>query len=225
MIKDQNFWTRYVKQNAVLNPIDRTSEVLFGLIMVLTFTGTISAATDGREEIRDLLWAALGCNLAWGLVDAVMYLMNVALERGHSITVIHRLAGTKDTPATRQVLREEMSPLFTALMTEPELDELGNRLKALPLPTKKNVLTIHDVLAGSEIFLLVFLCTLPVAIPFALLDDVKMAMRISNGIALLQLFVGGIILARYAGFRKVVTALVYTLIGVSLVSLTMALGG
>jgi hypothetical protein len=222
---DQRFWANHVKQHAVLDPIDRTSEVLFGLIMVLTFTGTISAATDGRQEIRDLLWAALGCNLAWGLVDAVMYLMNVALERGHNITVISKLINTNDAMASRQGLREEMQPLFTALMTDAELDELGNRLKTLPLPSKRNLLTGRDILAGLEIFLLVFLCTLPVAIPFALLDEVNVAMRTSNGVALLLLFTGGFMLAGYAGFRRIITGLVYALIGVSLVALTMALGG
>ena len=68
MMNDQSFWKSIVKEDAVLNPVDRTSEVLFGTIMVLTFTGAISAATDGRQEIRELLWAALGCNVAWGFV-------------------------------------------------------------------------------------------------------------------------------------------------------------
>ena len=84
MMNDQSFWKSIVKEDAVLNPVDRISEVLFGTIMVLSFTGAISAATDGRQEIRELLWAALGCNVAWGLVDAIMYLMNVVLERAHS---------------------------------------------------------------------------------------------------------------------------------------------
>ena len=64
MTNDQNFWQGVVKADAVLNPVDRISEVLFGTIMVLTFTGAISVATDGRQEIRELLWAALGCNVA-----------------------------------------------------------------------------------------------------------------------------------------------------------------
>ena len=57
----QDFWLRRVKEGAVLSPVDRISEVLFGLIMVLTFTGAIGAATEGRQEIRQLLgprWVA-----------------------------------------------------------------------------------------------------------------------------------------------------------------------
>jgi hypothetical protein len=49
----------------VLAPIDRVSEVLFGLIMVLTFTGSLSVAEAGRDDVRTMLIGALGCNLAW----------------------------------------------------------------------------------------------------------------------------------------------------------------
>jgi hypothetical protein len=48
----------------VLEPIERVSEVLFGLIMVLTFTGSISVAEAGREDIRTMLEGELGCNIA-----------------------------------------------------------------------------------------------------------------------------------------------------------------
>jgi len=66
----------------VLDPVERMSEILFGLIMVLTFTGSLSVATAGHEEVRGLLIGAIGCNLAWGLIDAVMYLLTILVERG-----------------------------------------------------------------------------------------------------------------------------------------------
>ena len=59
----------------VLDPSERIAEVLFGLIMVLTFTGSLSIADAGENDVRVMLIGALGCNLAWGLIDAVLYLM------------------------------------------------------------------------------------------------------------------------------------------------------
>ncbi len=73
------------ERTPVLDPIDRVSEIIFGLIMALTFTGALSAATAGREEIRTMMFAALGCNLAWGLVDAVMYLIRTLTERARNL--------------------------------------------------------------------------------------------------------------------------------------------
>jgi hypothetical protein len=225
MKQNENFWKDRVKESALLNPVDRISEVLFGLIMVLTFTGAISASTDAREDVRELLWAALGCNVAWGLVDAIMYLMNVAIERGHTITTIKKIHATENQDEAGSILKGEIQPGIANLMTTAELNELSSRLKKIPAPSKTHVITGIDLWAGVQIFLLVFLCTFPVAIPFGIFDDLEVAMRASNGVALLLLFIGGYMLAGYAGFRKVITAIVYTLIGILLVALTMALGG
>lgn len=219
-----DFWKKTVKESGVLNPVDRISEVLFGLIMVLTFTGAISASTDAREEVRELLWAALGCNVAWGLVDAIMYLMNVAIERGHARTVIKVIKESDEAKASK-ILKEEIQSGIAALMTEQELNAISQRLKKLPTPSTASLFTATDLLAGIEIFLLVFLCTFPVALPFGFIDDLALAMRVSNGVALFMLFVGGFLLARYAGFNRILTAVSYTLIGVALVLITMALGG
>jgi len=190
MKQNKNYWKDRVKESGVLNPVDRIAEVLFGLIMVLTFTGAISASTDAREDVRELLWAALGCNVAWGLVDAIMYLMNVALERGHAITMIKKIHASSDPAESGQILKDEMQPGIAGLMTDQELSELSNRLNKLPVPSKKDVITGTDLLAGVQIFMLVFLCTFPVAIPFGIFDNLEVAMRASNGVALFLLFIG-----------------------------------
>ena len=69
------------ERKRLLDPVDRISEILFGLIMAVTIVGSLSVATAGRGDVREILAAALGCNLAWGLVDAVMYLVRAATER------------------------------------------------------------------------------------------------------------------------------------------------
>ena len=38
-----------------LEPSDRVAEVLFGLIMVLTFTGSLSVAEAGRSDVQEML--------------------------------------------------------------------------------------------------------------------------------------------------------------------------
>ena len=62
--------TRGRSSKRALDPIERVAEVVFGLIMVLTFTGSLSVATAGNAEVREMLIGALGCNLAWGVIDA-----------------------------------------------------------------------------------------------------------------------------------------------------------
>lgn len=224
-MKDSKFWNKLIRKNAILNPVDRISEILFGLIMVLSFTGAISIFKDGKEEVRELLWAALGCNLAWGLIDAIMYLMNVIIERGHSLKILKMLESSKSNDDSVQILNEEIQPLIIQLLSKEELIDISNRIKQLPEASYKNVLNSTDFIAGIQIFFLVFMCTFPVVLPFAFFNEIGLALRVSNGIAIGLLFIGGYVLAGYAGFGRIFTAIIYTLIGVALVFLTMALGG
>jgi VIT1/CCC1 family predicted Fe2+/Mn2+ transporter len=132
---------------------------------------------------------------------------------------------TTDPLIVREILKGEIPPALSALLKDEEFDKIGVRLKHLEAPTKRHLVTGKDFMAAFQIFLLVSLCTLPVAIPFALVNDAMLGMRISNGVALTLLFIGGFRLAHYASLQPWVTAVVYTLIGLVMVSLTMALGG
>ena len=69
----------------ILDPMDRISEVLFGLIMALTFTLTFAVATADHMAVRTMLLAALGCNLAWGIIDGGVYLIARLNEGGRAV--------------------------------------------------------------------------------------------------------------------------------------------
>ena len=81
---------------SALDPVYRSSEVIFGLLMAMSFIGSISVATDGQEEVRTLLIAALGCNLAWGLVDAVMHLVGTKTQKRRNFMLLGKLRGGAD---------------------------------------------------------------------------------------------------------------------------------
>jgi VIT1/CCC1 family predicted Fe2+/Mn2+ transporter len=221
----KDFWKHKLKEWTSLDKPARLSEVLFGLIMVLTFTGTVSASDAGKDDISELLWAALGCNLAWGLVDAIMYLMDDIVGRARNINQLIKIRQAEPADVSRVIVRDSISPLIADLMNDVEIDRLSEKIKQLPVPTLKNALTIKDILIAGQIFLLVFLSTFPVALPFIFFNEVVVAMRVSNGVALLLLFTAGFALARYSGLRPFITALIYTAIGVFLVVLTIILGG
>ncbi|BCJ91907.1 hypothetical protein IZ6_26420 [Terrihabitans soli] len=170
--------TRDLKSR-VLDPIDRVSEIIFGLLMALSFTGSLSVAT-AHDEIRTVLAAALGCNIAWGLVDAVMYLVGTATERARA----------------------------------------SRRPKSA-----RATLTLSDFRGALGVFLLVTIATFPVVLPFLLISEVWLAMRVSNGIALLTLFIAGYQLGRYAGFVPWRSGFVMAAIGALLVAAIIALGG
>ena len=84
-----------------MNPRD---EVLFGLIMVLTFTCSFSVAESGRAEVRTMLFAALGCNLIWGIIDAIMYLMGCLAERARSLRRFRAVRSARDAQKAQGII-------------------------------------------------------------------------------------------------------------------------
>ena len=80
-----------IRIKLVLAPIDRAIEVLAGVIMVLTFTNALSVSHSGKPDVRAMLIGSLGCNLAWGIIDGIMYLMNCLAARGHKLDAFRAL--------------------------------------------------------------------------------------------------------------------------------------
>ena len=106
----------------VLDPIQRVSEVLFGLIMVLTFTGSLSVAEAGRDDVRAMLIGALGCNLAWGLIDAVLYLMGCLAEKGRNLITFREVRKAPDTQYAQRLIAEALPPVVASVLKPPELE-------------------------------------------------------------------------------------------------------
>src|SRR5262249_5115955 len=90
----------------VLDPLERFAEVIFGLIMVMTFTGSLSVATAGHQEVRTMLVGAIGCNIAWGIVDAVMYILNALLWRGRGLRILGAIRRPGEAERAREMITE-----------------------------------------------------------------------------------------------------------------------
>lgn len=208
----------------VLSVVDRASEFLFGLFMALTFVGAISVAEAGRGEVRTLLIAALGCNLAWGLVDAVMYLVRTITERGRSLSLVHAVRSA-DAAAGRALLQQSLSTVAAGIASDVDVESMRRRILALQDLPARPKLQGRDLLAALGVFLLVVASTFPVALPFLLIDDVATAKAVSRSVALASLFLGGYALGRYAGYGGWRAGLMMMALGAALVAAVMALGG
>ena len=213
------------KPERLLDPIARVSEILFGLIMALTFTGALSAATAGREDVRELLIGMIGCNIAWGLVDAVMFLMSSLTERGHDLLTVNAVRRA-DTPGeAHRVIEGALPPLVASLLAKEDFEKVRQGLLRLRDLPPNLALTKQDWLGALAVFLLVFLSTFPVVIPFLLFQNARVAVRASNLVAIVMMFVAGYWLARHGGYSPMRTGLSVVFLGVLLVAIAIALGG
>src|SRR5215470_14660156 len=148
----------------VLEPVERVQEVLFGLIMVLTFTGSLSVVEAGREDVRTMLIGALGCNVAWGLIDAVFYLMGCLADTGRRHAALRAAREAPGPEDARRHLAASLPPLVAKVLEPAELDSIRARVVALPPPGGPPRLAGEDWLGAASVFLLVFLSTFPVAL-------------------------------------------------------------
>jgi len=213
------------KRQRVLDPVSRISEIIFGVLMALSFTGALNAATTGREEVRTMMMTALGCNLAWGLVDAVMYLVATMTGRARNLTLLGVVRSAKDRQSAHEAIAEALPGRLGEAIGADGLEDMRRRLVALPDVPARVRLGRDDYAGAFGVFLLVVLSTFPVVIPFMFISELAFAMRVSNGIALVMLFIGGYQLGRYAGGVAWKTGLALAAVGAVLVSIIMALGG
>lgn len=209
----------------VLSPVDRVSEMLFGLFMALTFVGAVSVAGAGRDEVRAMFAAALGCNLAWGLVDAVMYLVRTVTDRGRALTLVRSVRAAPDAETGRRFIERSLSRGMAGLVSSAEIEAIRGRIVALSSVPERPELKRDDLLASLAIFAIVVASTFPVVLPFLLIQDVGTAKNLSRAIALAMLFFGGLALGRYAGYGSWKVGLMMAGLGTALVIAINALGG
>ena len=214
-----------LSEGRVLDPIDRYAEVLFGLFMVMTFTGTLSVATAGRSDVRTMLIAAIGCNTAWGFVDGVMYVLRNIVARGREAVVERAIRGASVPEDGHRLVAEAIGPMAEAL-DPPALERvrqfaLGRAAQPAPGPA----VTGSDLKGAFAVFLLVFASTFPVVLPFIFIADVQFAKRLSAAIAIAMMFRCGQQWGRHAGLKPWRAGLVVAALGVVVEAIIIALGG
>ena len=116
----------------ILEPMDRISEVLFGLIMALTFTLTLGVVTADRIQVRTMLFAALGCNLAWGIIDAGVFLMARFNQRGRNAVQLRAMRTAASKGEAHRMIADAMPPLLESILPPDQLELMRQRLLQVP---------------------------------------------------------------------------------------------
>ena len=210
---------------SVLDPMERISEVLFGTIMALTFTCTLGVATADTITIQTMLISAIGCNLAWGIIDAGVYLLTNVNNQARKLMSLRAMREAPDTAAAQRIIADALPPLLVPIVSTEQLESMRQRLRQLPEQPERPQLRKRDWIGASGICALSFLSVLPIAIPFIFMSDVRSALRVSNAIAGIMLFACGYAFGLRGGLRPWVTGLSMVAIGGAFVGVAIALGG
>ncbi len=213
------------RRKRILDPVDRVTEVIFGLLMAMTFVGSLSVATAGREDARTMLIAAFGCNLAWGLADAVMYLLRTWTDRTRNRNLMTHVQNDAGGEEGRAAIADALPPRIAAAAGTEGLEMLRRRLLDYSGSPARPRLGLTDLVGALGVFLLVVLATFPVVIPFLLTSNTALAIRASNLVALVVLFAAGWMLARHSGGNPWGSGAGMAIFGTALMLAIIALGG
>ena len=172
-----------------------------------------------------MLIGALGCNVAWGIIDAMLYLMGRLANKGESLTTYLAVRKTTDPHQAQRLISDALPPLVSSILEPAELETMHRRLIALPEPPARGNLSKDEWLGSIGVFLVVFLSTFPVVLPFIFMRSVGPALRVSNTIAIVMMFLTGYAYGTITGRRPWMVGLGMVVTGTVLVGMTMALGG
>jgi VIT family len=212
-----------------LDPASSLAEMLFGLIMTLTFTlgAGIIIEDEGREGARQLLIAIIGCNLAWGIIDAALYLVDELFDRGRLRRLGLAVQREPDDSAAMALVGSELDETLEDVTSASERETLYRRIveNVRKKENRARPLTRDDWMGALTSFWLVVITSAPAAVPFLLFDDARFALRVSNAILLAILFVTGYWWARYAVGRPWLVGTGLLAGGIVLVGVAILLGG
>ena len=209
-----------------LDPANRLGEVLFGLIMALGFTGAVRLGHEQADN-RALFIGIFGCNLAWAIVDGVMYVLTALFERGRKARLFREVARAADDETALGRIGDELDGPLLELTTPEERAQLHRWILTILRREQPDLPRLRraDVLGGVAVTLVIVLATFPIVVPYLVVANPDVAVRLSHLIALTLLFLLGTWWGHVVGGRPLRIASGLTLLGMTLVLITIALGG
>jgi VIT1/CCC1 family predicted Fe2+/Mn2+ transporter len=196
------------------------------MVLTCTLGASLLAAID-RETLRTTLLAALGCNIAWGIIDAALYLMGKAFVRSRNRRLMRAIKSAPDDAAALAVVREALEPTVGSHGRHEDREQFYRSLHGIVANDgpRSALVTADDMKSAVAVFVLVVISALPSAVPFFLVGDPMLALRVANVVQIAMLFIVGFYWARAIDASGWRTGLVLMLSGTVLVGIAIPLGG
>ncbi|HEY2774795.1 MAG TPA: VIT family protein [Candidatus Binatia bacterium] len=209
-----------------LDPSVRLGEILFALIMALGFTASVRLGL-GEADHRELFVGILGCNVAWAIIDAALYVMTELFERGRAARLVRDVHAARSQDAALALVSTEMDERMPFVAGDPGRDDLARRILAIVQQASPVDVRIRrsDLLSAGAVALVIVVATLPVVAPFLVFASANIAVRVSNGVSVSMLFLLGVAWGRSVGRNPLRIGALLAGAGIVLVLIAVALGG
>lgn len=221
---------------SLIDPIDRLSETVFSILILLTFTlafriTRLSEATQqpvSQANVNELLIGAVGAVLAWGLIDGIMYALISMFQRGERHRLLRDIQTASSEQEALEVIAEDMDYLLEPITGEDERKALYSSIFTHLRSSKprKIGLKSDDFYGALGHVLVAVIAVIPSLLPLIIFrQDYDFAILISNIVSFIVLFIAGYYWGNYTGANPWKTGLLLMSVAIALVVIAIPLGG
>jgi len=205
-------------------------EIISGLFIVLILINNFEIISKNWALNNAVLFAfiIILINLIWGIVDGLSFIFTSLLEKGRYNRMISRVKSSDKKLATEIIKNELDNTIISRCDKETKEQIIEAVFKNLSLTSsaiiKKPKIFKSDIIGA---FLCVFFVFLPciVILPFFLLiNNLTLAILVSNIIGLGMLFAFGYKLGSCTDRNKIITGMIIMLIGLAIIATAIAFG-
>lgn len=219
-----------------LAPIDALTAAIYSILIVLTFTlaFTVIKRWPGYNQPipegfgAELFFAVLGAAVAWALIDGLMLALLSMLARGEKHRFLQALQAADSDEEAAAVIADEFDFVLEPIASEKKramlyADVLEHLRDSEPRPVG---FQREDFVEGLGAAVVAIAAAAPSLLPLWLWrDDALAALRISNIVSFIILFILGYRWGRYTGANPWKVGALLLLAGVLLMAIAIPLGG
>ncbi|MFV9503575.1 MAG: hypothetical protein AB4911_03325 [Oscillochloridaceae bacterium umkhey_bin13] len=221
----------------LLDPIDRLAQTIYSVLILLTFTlafrvfdltGQIPDMPSDEQIVSELLLAAIGATIAWGVIDAIMYLLLELFQRSERHRLLQQIQAAPDPSSGIALVAEELDYVLDPITEEDERYQLYQNVYQRLLESEPRPVGLRrDDLTGALGTLIVtLLAVVPSLLPLILFrHNTELAIRTSNIVSFIVLFLAGYSWGRHTGSHPLRTGILLAGVGAIMVLIAIPLGG
>lgn len=220
----------------MLDPIDRLSETIYSVLILLTFTlafrTILHNAAPGKiipsEYVEELVLAAFGAILAWGLIDGLMYALMELFQRGERHRLLKQIQSAASEQEALEVIADELDYVLEPIAGAAERHVLYRNVYAQLRTSEPRPVGLkrEDFTGAVGCVVVALLAVVPSFVPIVLLrDNFDLAIRLSNIVSFVVLFGAGYSWGRHTGANPWRTGLLLVAVAAIMVAIALPLGG
>lgn len=220
----------------MLDPIDRLSETIYSVLILLTFTlafrvilhNAYPATIIAEDYADELIVTAFGAILAWGLIDGLMYALMELFQRGERHRLLQQIQSAPSEQDALDAIAEEFDYILEPIAGEAERQALYRNVHIQLRTSEPRPVGLRreDFSGALGCVVVSLLAVLPSFAPLVLFrDNLELGIRISNLVSFVVLFSAGYSWGRHTGANPWRTGLLLVAAAALMVAIALPLGG